>query len=598
MNFADTEKGYTIRIIINMKDKVISFLCRQQHTLHETGNYERIITKNDLHFDQGIYPYITMDSTSIIQLNDGSLAFSTLYDAMPTGCHSLSHWIRREQERNYVCYRYSLGTFGKISFMSGAQELNVEKLCDWSPFSSTATVSPVKATSVISRSNFNDDSVWELKPPKDRYKEAKHAAYKSSFPTVFLDGVLLTQGKWYYEVTCKCKNVAVQLGWSDLDSLQSNDGGLGIGDDKHSWAIDGDRRCLWHVAKIMYGKEWKIGDVCGIACSLDVGAKYISFSLNGEWFEPVAFPNIDYSVGLTPGLTVQGVQPGDQKALSYIANFGPNFNFPPSREFRPVSEYICFAHQRYLTPRKDLSVVYGETNIESTSPDDLGPSLDNLPLHSPLMGRQTSAQPPTVPKHKLEWVPVVIRSGHGQVILDTPVFMNGSARIVVSRSEEVKLPCIKNTILTTTGADNMSYPSVVADIVALKSGKWCYEVDICKITSTATCSIGFSEILWNGGDWTSDKGVGSDTESWGVFYKKGLEIFTFMKGEKSENPLIEVSAKNEDCDALTVCIAVDCDEKKMLMSVNSGPIVTAFENVHFSAVTPAISLQCEYYVHH
>lgn len=332
LSLSSAVSGAVIRAVVDMSNGAIS--CWQRNPFDDNDNISevRLASSYELDFSGGIYPYITMNSTVLVQLNDGSIPFSSYFGSMPTGCHSLSHWIRREQEKNYVCYRHSLGTFGRISFMSGGQELEVVKRSDWSPNGTNVPSSPSKKSSAIkeeSHESTNESQVWELMPPKDRYKSAKLTKYESSFPTIFLDGVLLTQGQWYYEVTCGCKNVAVQLGWSDLDSLQSNDSGLGVGDDKHSWAIDGDRRCLWHNGSIAYGKEWKIGDVCGIACNLDVNHRSISFCLNGEWFKPVAFPNIDFSVGLTPALTVQGVQPGDKKALSYIANFGPHFKHPP-----------------------------------------------------------------------------------------------------------------------------------------------------------------------------------------------------------------------------------------------------------------------------
>lgn len=333
-SFSTVAAGSVVRIIVNMFAGTVAYWVRNSATIqagsdnwNEGSSPTELITTSTLDFTGGIYPFIRTNASALFQLNDGGMPFSSLFGNMPIGCHSLFHWIRREQERNYVCHRESLGTFGRISFMSGGQQLEVVKRSHGAVSGSSSTASPGKNS--ISSDTADDDHVWELMPPKDVHKASKKSEYRSSFPTIFLDGVLLTQGQWYYEVTCGCKNVAVQLGWSDLVSLQSNDCGLGVGDDKHSWAIDGDRRCLWHIDSIAYGKEWKIGDVCGIACNLDVSSRSISFSLNGEWFSPVAFQNIEYAVGLTPALTVQGVQPGDKKALSYTANFGPHFKYPP-----------------------------------------------------------------------------------------------------------------------------------------------------------------------------------------------------------------------------------------------------------------------------
>lgn len=51
---------------------------------------------------------------------------------------------------------------------------------------------------------------------------------------------------------------------------------------------------------------WKIGDVVGLACDLDLEAssKTITFYLNGKSMG-VAFANVDYVCGLTPAMTVQ-----------------------------------------------------------------------------------------------------------------------------------------------------------------------------------------------------------------------------------------------------------------------------------------------------
>ena len=66
-----------------------------------------------------------------------------------------------------------------------------------------------------------------------------------------------------------------------------------------SWG-DGDAKS-WN-----YGLPWKIGDVVGFACDLDLEAssKTITFYLNGKSMG-VAFANVDYVCGLTPAMTVQ-----------------------------------------------------------------------------------------------------------------------------------------------------------------------------------------------------------------------------------------------------------------------------------------------------
>ena len=108
--------------------------------------------------------------------------------------------------------------------------------------------------------------------------------------------------------------------------IGSNREGVGVGDDKWSWAYDGDRTCLWSgqyrvfgEGSISWGKQWENGDVvgiCVICCSIhlilcvagvlvDMNQRKMSFTLDGIYTEPmgVAFESFSYSGGLMPGLT-------------------------------------------------------------------------------------------------------------------------------------------------------------------------------------------------------------------------------------------------------------------------------------------------------
>ena len=81
----------------------------------------------------------------------------------------------------------------------------------------------------------------------------------------------LCSGKWYYECTViQTEHCATQLGWADLEFIGSNREGVGVGDDKRSWAYDGDRKCLWSgefratgPGHMSWGKQWENGDVVG-----------------------------------------------------------------------------------------------------------------------------------------------------------------------------------------------------------------------------------------------------------------------------------------------------------------------------------------------
>jgi hypothetical protein len=87
-----------------------------------------------------------------------------------------------------------------------------------------------------------------------------------------------------------------------------------------SWG-DGDARS-WN-----YGLPWKIGDIAGFACDLDLesSSKTITFYLNGKSMG-VAFANVEYACGLTPAMTV--VSRVIRVAYSDISRFLTNYRIP------------------------------------------------------------------------------------------------------------------------------------------------------------------------------------------------------------------------------------------------------------------------------
>lgn len=101
------------------------------------------------------------------------------------------------------------------------------------------------------------------------------------FSSVGTKGVLLTKGKWYYEVlliTAGC----IQIGWADsmFSGHCSAERGDGCGDGPSSWAYDGWRKYLWHKNATVWGCQWQEGDIVG--CLLDMDNKIVSFTLNGR----------------------------------------------------------------------------------------------------------------------------------------------------------------------------------------------------------------------------------------------------------------------------------------------------------------------------
>eukprot|EP00942_MAST-04A_sp_MAST-4A-sp1_P011975 g11975.t1 len=109
------------------------------------------------------------------------------------------------------------------------------------------------------------------------------------FPTWRLDNISLTSGKWYYEIEVigDVSGSCPQFGWAD-EAFTSNGQDNGIGDCKHSWGVDGDRKLKWWNGDSAYGKEWKDGDRIGFA--IDIENKTIGFYVNNE-YQGDAFTN-------------------------------------------------------------------------------------------------------------------------------------------------------------------------------------------------------------------------------------------------------------------------------------------------------------------
>lgn len=123
---------------------------------------------------------------------------------------------------------------------------------------------------------------------------------ENGFPSVGCRGYGVSSGKWYFEVTMLSAG-CVQIGWVDSAYTGDSEGGLGVGDDSHSWAYDGWRLFLWHEISTPWGVKWNIGDTVG--CLLDSDLRVMSFTLNGfsnEIQMGKAFENFEYSGSLYP----------------------------------------------------------------------------------------------------------------------------------------------------------------------------------------------------------------------------------------------------------------------------------------------------------
>jgi hypothetical protein len=243
-----------------------------------------------------IIPVVTFDSSSHIQMNFGEYSFhyTPTVDGRAVGFRSIRHWQRETVESRHI--REEQFRFAKIEGSSGQSDLTI---------------------------THNDDGTVTAHNDGN------------GFPSAVLGGVLLTQGVWYWEFTVtnwpgRSWSKLFQIGWGDwLFSGDAHRAGVskGCGDDKHSWGYDGGRaprEGMWANARAYdYGCEANVGDVVG--CEVDLDRNILSWSLNGDFSGMMgscsATENIEYMLGLTPALTLQG--------LTVVSSKCP-FLFPPS----------------------------------------------------------------------------------------------------------------------------------------------------------------------------------------------------------------------------------------------------------------------------
>ncbi|CAF1253616.1 unnamed protein product, partial [Rotaria sordida] len=105
------------------------------------------------------------------------------------------------------------------------------------------------------------------------------------FPTVIIDDLQLTEGKWYYCVRLPIGGI-VQIGWATTGFTTSCYIGRGVGDDKYSWSYDGSRGILYNKDAFQFSSEetrWKKNDICGCGIEIDGENIRIQYWLNGTF---------------------------------------------------------------------------------------------------------------------------------------------------------------------------------------------------------------------------------------------------------------------------------------------------------------------------
>ena len=104
------------------------------------------------------------------------------------------------------------------------------------------------------------------------------------FPTVGAPGLATAVDVVYYEVDVLTKLSGPQVGFATTSFKISVDESCdtGIGDDEHSWGVDGEQGLVWHNEKSsQWDCQWAIGDVISLAHNSEVGK--FAVAKNGQW---------------------------------------------------------------------------------------------------------------------------------------------------------------------------------------------------------------------------------------------------------------------------------------------------------------------------
>jgi nucleoredoxin len=154
----------------------------------------------------------------------------------------------------------------------------------------------------------------------------------------FVADVKLSNGRFYYEVELLSLKGVAQFGvCTDGFAARADPGGEGVGDDEHSYAVDGVRQRTWPAddGVNFTGSQWSDGQVIGFAVDMsDERSARVSVSVDGSFAPPngLAFDRIS-ATWLSPAFSAS--------AGECRVNFGdtPFKHSPPDTSFVSVQSF-------------------------------------------------------------------------------------------------------------------------------------------------------------------------------------------------------------------------------------------------------------------
>ncbi|MDP2436027.1 MAG: SPRY domain-containing protein, partial [archaeon] len=491
--------GDVVGCLLDLEERQIQFARNGDWSPGKVLAFEHIV------FSTAVAPMVSFECGMVFRMNPGSLPFRY---PMPAGARSVHQWVRRRMRQMYVA--------------------------EAGPRLGTLVPHGVSREVIITG--------WRVEPNQ---AFAETTSTRTIFPSVRLDGVLLTDGRWYYEVVVKDPGVA-QIGWFDVDFWASSKAGVGVGDDKSSWGYDGNRVLKWYdQVSVGWGSStpWASGDVISVA--VDVNDRTIRYARNGDWSPPMglAFANVTFAGGFTPGFTLQG---GPMQSFSCLARFGdpddqPLQHPPPGEGYRPVWDAV-------LEGRKLLALL---ANGHHLMPESMSASMSSEPMENSLTSSLS-----VVPFSELKSLQLTVTSGYHYVMISDGV---------VTASEH--------------------YPSLICDGVRFKTGRWFFEISVLNIGHDPNeHKIPLIAVGWGTqgffGDAVGLLGVGDDAYSWAI------DNLCRMRHQGRLSHSVGHSFKKRD---VIGCLA-DLDRRQLLFFVN-GRLLTTMTMPRHWPIFPAFSVR-------
>eukprot|EP00796_Vickermania_ingenoplastis_P004217 gene4217-3049_t len=164
-------------------------------------------------------------------------------------------------------------------------------------------------------------------------------------PCLVRGSVVVYHGKWYYEVVTR-DEVGLSIGWAVADRLSDWNRTRSLGDDEHSWALEGRRMIGKHNKQhiTLSRHVWKSGNVVG--CLLDCDAGTIAYTINGNVQrevhdsnpEGILFRNVNVTAaGVTPAVSMEA-----KSEAVFMWNHEDLLYLPPG--YKPLGASCVITH--------------------------------------------------------------------------------------------------------------------------------------------------------------------------------------------------------------------------------------------------------------